>query len=114
MIRHIKRKVHIVSKQPEQELIQELTENDVESELPDAILDGIAGGYNPDAYNPEAVAEEMKHVIAEAKKSGKNKDYIMEIYIHSSNAIYGQYGAHSPEYQLEMDKFRYVAENWDN
>ena len=102
-----------MKKQFEQELIQQLAESGVESELSEEILDAIAGGYSPDAYNPAAVAEEMKHVIADAKKSGKSKEDIIQIYIHSSNAIYGQFGAHSPQYQQEMDKFRYVAENWD-
>lgn len=54
----------------------------------------------------------MKSVIAEAKKCGKTKEQALEYQVLRSMAANVQFGNKSPEYQREMDKYRYLEENW--
>lgn len=82
-------------------------------EIPDELLEGIAGGYDANAYNPAAVAGQMNAVIAQAKKDGTSKQQAIEYQILRSMAAHVEFGNKSKEYQLEMDKYRYLEENWD-
>ncbi len=103
-----------MSEKPSKEgLAQQPSQNRASFEVSDELLDGIVGGYDPNAYNPAAVAKEMKAVIANAKQSGMSREEAGEVYIASSVAVYAQFGPSSKEYQLEMDKYRYLVENWD-
>lgn len=95
-----------------EELIQQLADKGIEFEIPDEMLEAVAGGYDPNAYNPTAVAGQMKSVIAEAKKDGKSKEQALEYQILRSMTANIQFGNKSPEYQLEMDKYRFLEENW--
>ena len=96
-----------------EEMIAQLAEKGIEFEIPDKLLENVAGGYDANAYNPDAVAGEMKAAIASAKKDGKGKEETLEYYILRSMSANVQFGNKSAEYQREMDKFRYVQENWD-
>jgi len=83
-------------------------------ELRDEQLIDVAGGYDPNAYNPAAVAEQTKPLIAWAKAHGKSREEMLESHIDITTTMYQAYGGDSPEYQFEMDRYRYMAENWDN
>lgn len=98
--------------QSKEELLSKLAESGIDFDVPDELLEGVAGGYDPSAYNPAAVADTMKAAIAEAKKAGTSKDQMLESYIANANGLYTRYGGNSPEYQKAMDQYRYLAENW--
>ena len=83
------------------------------SELTPEIMEAIAGGYDPNAYNPAALAPKMNPRIAEAKKCGESKENMLEFQILQSFAAHDEFGSDSPEYQLCMDRYRYIEENWD-
>ena len=83
-------------------------------EIRDELLNGVVGGYDPNAYNPNAVAEKTKGLIAWAKAHGKSREEMLESHIDITTTMYQAYGGDSPEYQFEMDRYRYMAENWDD
>ena len=83
-------------------------------EIRDELLNGVVGGYDPNAYNPNAVAEKTKGLIAWAKANGKSREEMLESHIDITTTMYQAYGGDSPEYQFEMDRYRYMAENWDD
>ena len=99
-------------KPTKEELTQQLADKGIGFEVPDEMLEAVAGGYDPNAYNPAALAGKMNSVIADAKRDGKSKDYMLEYQILRSMAAHAQFGNKSPEYQLGMDKYRYIEENW--
>lgn len=40
-----------------EELMQQLADKGIEFEIPDEMLEAVAGGYDANAYNPAAVAD---------------------------------------------------------
>ena len=103
----------MAEKPSREELIQQLADKGITFDIPDDMLESIAGGvYDPSAYNPAAVADQMNYAIAEAKRTGMSKDEMIRSYIANSVAVNAQYGNSSPEYQRAMDMIRYIDEHY--
>ena len=95
-----------------EELMQQLADKGIEFEIPDEMLEAVAGGAGgrPDI---KALADSMKTKLVGAKQAGISKEQYLSVYGNFMQEALAQYGEGSNKYLVAQEHYKFIQENWD-